>query len=442
MVTNGMRSNRKLGNILLNVALWVAVITSIVLADYVWTSDARFVHIQTQSENPSVSRHSSKISHNLFMPTQVYHRRGGQLYAVSDQKNLPLEFSKELRKTSLKNPLLFSQDEKNYRKFLRRDGFLQLTYNDQVTFAMLDGRFKHHKSSEFNRIFVPFVKSRYIWAGNDKNYRLYRIEVKPGTFKKLLRVASTGDSEPVHLYRLKNRETAFYTRPVTIKVYSYLISNQADTYFVTQLLGTSGVSRRTSRAGKQVYALNGGIYQRLTTKPGSGQYEYFNYYGGRSLHTSNGRLTASSYYVEKLGFLEQDMRFFEADRNKLSYQNFVEGYPVFATSSDQPQVMINFKKSGMALSFNSTDLQIPIPYEGKTVTLPATETVYDRLLQSGLRGNEIENLIVGLSMKQDSSHDKLVNLQPAYFVKVAGRWHKASDWISSQRGERNGLQTN
>lgn len=440
---NGMRYNKKVGGILLNIALWLAVIVSIVLADYVWTSDSRFAHIQTQSENPSISRRANKANRNLFMPTGVFHRRNGQLFAVSDEKNnLPLEFSKELRKTDVKNPLLFSQDQKNYRKFLKHDGILQLTYNDQVTFAMLDGRFKHHKSSEFNRIFIPFAKSKFIWAGNDQNYRLYRIEVKQSSFKRLLKVASLGDSESVRLYRMHGREVPFYTRPVTIKVYSYLVNHQADSYFVAQLLGTSGVSRRTSRNGRQVYALNGGIYQRLTTKPGSGHYDYFNYYGGRSRHTTNGRLTTSSYYAEKLGLLDQDLRFFEADGKQLSYQNFVEGYPVFVAENGQPQVFIDFRKSGMALSFNSTDLQIPIQYEGKTVTLPATETIYERLEQSGLRADQLENLLVGFTVKKDSSHDKLVNLQPTYFVKIAGRWHKANDWINIQRGTHNGLQTN
>lgn len=440
---NGMRYSKRLGSILLNVALWLAVIVSIVLADYVWTSDSRFAHIQTQSENPSISRRVNKTSRNLFMPTGVYHRRNGQLYAVNDERNnLPLEFSKELRKTTVNSPLLFSQDQKNYHRFLRRDGFLQLTYNDQVTFAMLDSRFKHHKASEFNRIFIPFAKSKYIWAGNDKNYRLYRLAVKPDSFKRLLKVASLGDSEAVRLNRMQGREVPFYTKPVTIKVYSYLVNHQADSYFAAQLLGTAGVSRRNSRNGKQVYALNGGIYQRLTTKPGSNQYDYFNYYGGRSLRGNNGRLTTSSYYVEKIGLLDQDLRFFEADGQQLSYQNYVESYPVFVTSDDQPQAELHFRKSGMALSFNSTDLQIPIPYEGKTVTLPATTTVYSRLEQSGLRASQLENFLIGFTLKKDSSHDKLVNLQPTYFVKIAGRWHRANDWISSQRGGHNGLQTN
>lgn len=146
------------------------------------------------------------------------------------------------------------------------------------------------------------------------------------------------------------------------------------------------------------------------------------------LATTTDRLLDSVYYVHRLGLMEQDLRFFDAEDNSVKYINYVEGLPVFLNKHDV-QVDTHFSNDAVTVAFNSTNLQIPIPFDGQTTTLEATEKVIERLKQHGLMQDNIENILIGAQVEDDKSHDNLVNLVPTYYVKAYGEWKSVNEWL-------------
>ena len=139
------------------------------------------------------------------------------------------------------------------------------------------------------------------------------------------------------------------------------------------------------------------------------------------------QLLESAAYVRKLGLTEQDLRFFEADGHKISYVNFVEGYPLFV--NDQlAQAQVTFKKESVSVSFNSLNLQIPIPYDGHKKKLLKTASLLKELTEIGIKESQIQEITIGYHIKNDAKRSDLITLVPTYFIKVNGEWNSLEGW--------------
>jgi regulatory protein YycH of two-component signal transduction system YycFG len=428
---NGMRFNRTFTATIMGIALAALVVLSIVLSIFIWTNDERFTQLNPNSDSYPTYHRSVKGMHNLFMPTHVFAYRSGRLYQVNDTKsNLPLEFTKEYGKNVSGSPTLESTTKAAYQKMMHKTSCVQLTFPDQISLGMLDSDFRRNRTREFNRLFID--KHR-IYAGNDRNYALYSLPETKQHFKKLRRLIKHAKKiTPVHFRRLNHYYLLMHQRNHTLHVYSYLINRQSDSYFSSRLLGTSSVARH-SHNGTTSYNLNGGVYQRLSVTQATHNYHYFNYYEGRKLKQTYRQLTESVYFVNQVGLMNQDLRFFEKDGNRVCYQNFIEGVPVFVQNRYEAQIAVDYRSRGLNVYFNSTDLQIPIPVAGQTQTLPATQTVLDRLQSAGINLRHLQGLTIGYTITQDNSHEKLVNLVPAYYAKINHHWQRVSDLLAQRQ---------
>lgn len=397
------------------------------------TNDQRFSHIdQPQSTNVArqQTRNRHKSLYDLYIPTSSYGFKNGKPYRLYDsENNLPFEFSKDLQKVKVTKVTYEGKKQENYELLLNNPNFIQLTYPDEITFKLFGSYNLPKGNREFNRIFIP-DSNQWLYLGNDETNQLYRIKIKNGNFNRLRRYAKKAHyKNQVSFVRLKSGYSTFFDKPVNWRVYSYLTNHQSDSYFVTRLLGASGVTSRTAKDGSTTYSLN--YYTRLRV-PHSGKknnhsYLYTNYEKNK-IPTASSRLLDSVYYVHRLGLTEQDLRFFDADENNVSYTNYIEGIPVFLNKHDL-QVTTNFASDAVMVSFNSVNFQIPVPFDGQTENLESTTSMLDNLEHHGLNRADVERVVVGFSVQKDNSHDSLINLIPTYYVKAYGEWKSANEWV-------------
>lgn len=410
-----------------------AIILSIVLWIFIMTNDQRFSQINQadSSSKQQLKTRSTKSLYDLCIPTNSYGYRNGQLYRLYDSKNnLSFEFSKDLQKLKVTSIKLISSSQSQYEKMLANQDYLQLTYPDKITFSVFATGTSKKDNRQLNRIFISTTgNNREIYIGNDKNYRIYRVKIKKGDFTRLRKYAQNAQYKtPIKFVKTKLGYTVYYTKTEKWRVYSYLTNKQADSYFVARLLGTSGVSTRTSKKGWTAYSLNYSTRLRVPkSKSNSDDYLYTHYEKNQYV-TNTSRLLDSIYYVHLIGLTEQDLRFFDADASSIRYTNYVEGTPVFLNKHDV-QVTTTFSTDSISVAFNSINLQIPIPFDGQTTTLAPTSEVVAKLKANGLDKSEIDDIVVGSQVQKDSTRDNLVNLVPTYYVKAYGEWKSVDEWM-------------
>lgn len=427
-----MKFKFKFSDLILEIVTVVVIILSIVLWIFIMTSDQRFSRInQTQPTHQQARSRNNKSLYDLYIPTNAYGFVDGKLYRLYDSKNnLPLEFSKELQNIEVESDVTkTSSTREKYEEVLNSPDYIQLSYPDEITFGLFTKLKTNKGNREFNRIFIP-KSNKWFYLGNDQNTSLYKVKLKKANFDTLRKYVKKAKNKfAVQFVRLKSGYSAFYTKSESWKVYSYLTTTQSDSYFVSRLLGTSGVTSRTSKNGHTTYSYN--YYTRLRV-PQSGEKNRHNYlythYEKEKIPTATNRLFDSVYYVHRLGLTEQDLRFFDADKNSVHYTNYIEGIPVFLNSHDL-QVDTKFSSDAVTVAFNSTNFQIPIPFDGQTQTIESTDEMISSLEKHGLKQADIERVMVGFKVEKDNSHDNLVNLIPTYYIKAYGEWKSESEWL-------------
>lgn len=429
-----MKFKSKLGDVFLMIGTFLAIAISIALWIFIMTNDQRCDRIN-QSSRSSYTRQQTKSRndkslYDLYLPTSSYGFRNGQLYQLYDsKKNLPFEFSKELKKLTVKRIVTLPASENRYKKMLNNENYIQLAYPDEITFNLFTSVTEKKDNREFTRVFIT-DSNKTLYLGNDKTDRIYRLSIKGANFNRLRQYAQNAHSKtPVHFVRLEAGYTPFYSNKNKWKVYSYLINHQSDSYFVSRLLGTSGVSSRTNKKGRTTYSLNYYTHLQVPRSGNQNDHTYlYTHYEKETIPSTTSRLLDSIFYVHRVGLMEQDLRFFDANKNSVSYINYIEGSPVFLNDGDS-QIYTTFSNESIMMNFNSTNFQIPIPFDGRTVTLESTDQLLHRLVNHGLEQSQISRIVVGFRVENDNSHDSLVNLIPTYYVKAYGGWKSADSWL-------------
>ncbi|WP_220220545.1 YycH family regulatory protein [Lactobacillus panisapium] len=425
----GMKSRFKFSDILLSVGTFIVFALSIVLWIFIMTNDQYFSRIdQTNNVSQNSRSRRSRIIYNLYLPTSAYGFKNGQPYRLYDaKKNLPLEYIKDLKEVKYKNIREVSSNQKEYEAMLNDPKYLQLTFPNEVSVNLFTKKNLKSTDQTFRRSFIS-PSNDVLYLGNDKTTTIYRVEIANANFNRLREYAAKSRAKkPVKFVRMKNSYETFYDQPENWRVYSYLTNTQTDSYFVSRLLGTANVTSSNNKKGWTTYSLN--YYTKLRvpdTKAGRHDMLYTRYEKQKNL-SENDCLIDSVEYVHKLGLSEQDLRYFDTTKDKLSYSNYIEGMPVFM-GKHSPQVSTKLTQDTEEVAFSNLELQIPIPFDGQTRTLPATGTVIQRLVNAGLKKTEIQRIIVAYRIEKDHSHDSLVNLIPTYYIKAYDQWKSAQEW--------------
>lgn len=428
-----MKFKFKFGDFFLGLATTLAIVLSILLWIFIMTSDQRFSNIgqdQNSTTKQQARSQSAKSLYDLYIPTTSYGFSNGKLCQLYDSKNnLTLEFTKEIKKAKAINKIKKIVDSQvEYEKYLNDPQYVQLVYPDEITFSLFNRLNNSTKDNrEFNRFFVS-KSNQWIYLGNDQTSQIYRIKISGANFNKLREYAQNAKNKnPVHLIRLKEGYSPFYSKATNGKVYSYLVNHQSYSYFVSRLLGTSGVTSKTNKSGQTTYSLN--YYTRLKVPDSdSDDHNYlYTHYEKNKIPNATNRLLDSVYFVHQIGLTEQDLRFFDADGTNVSYLNYIEGIPVFLNKHDL-QVQVTFSTDSTNVAFNSINFQIPIPFDGQTKELRPTEDVIKELAAHGLKQNDIQRITIGFKIEKDSSHHSLINLIPTYYVKAYDEWKSVSEW--------------
>lgn len=430
-----MRFKFKFGDLLLGLGMFIVIVLSIVLWIFIMTSDQRFSNIGQQNQNVTskeqVRNRSAKSLYDLFIPTTAYGFSNGSLCQLYDSKNnLTLEFTKEIKNAKAVNKIkkIVNNSQARYEEYLNSPEYIQLVYPDEITFSLFNQLNKSDSDDrEFNRFFVS-RSNQWIYLGNDQTNEIYRIKITGANFDKLRKYAQNAKTKsPVRLVRLREGYSPFYSREMASRVYSYLTNHQSYSYFVSHLLGTSGVTSKTNKNGQTTYSLN--YYTRLKVPASnSGEHNYlYTHYEKNKIPSATNRLLDSVYYVHQLGLTEQDLRFFDADGSNVSYLNYIEGIPVFLNKHDL-QVRTTFATDAITVAFNSINFQIPIPFDGQTKVIKPTQEIVDELSAHGLKQDDIQRIVIGFRMEKDSSRHGLINLVPTYYVKAYDEWKSVSEW--------------
>lgn len=426
----------KFSNVIIRVGLIVTVLLSIVLSFIIWSNNQSFDNRSDRTKNVVVSKDASTAINNAYLPTEVLYRdNNDRMMQIYDKtRNIPLELSKKFGKISLSNVSSYSRNPNRYTAMLANSKYLQLVYPDKVTLgtfakvSKIAGKITKEKRL-INRIFVPISGKGKLYFGDDETSKLYITDISSNPIKGLQQIINTANQKiKVELRRVGTEYTPFYTEDTQVGVYSYLITKQSENFFVSKLLGVTNVDSKES-SGIATYST--GPYQKVIVNRDKNIFSYSTFEDNTVPRNTAQLFEQSSSYLLKSGLTVKDMRYFENKDNTLSYRYYFEGLPVFLESDNSAAISIGYSSSVTIMIFKNIIFQIPIPVDGRTSTIPATETLVKEINEKGVHDNEIQRIELGLKLVHDKENTDLVDLVPTMYFKIFGEWKDAQSWLQS-----------
>ncbi|MBS1006414.1 hypothetical protein JK163_08935 [Levilactobacillus brevis] len=431
----------KITKTFLPLGLTLAVAVSVALSAMIWTNPAQYERNRQRSSNTTTTELSARPQKDVYLPTQVvYTNANGNQELLNNRKvSLTTEIREALSKWELGRVRTVNVSSKAaYMKFLQTKSSVLLSYAAPINVKMYNtvfGSQLNRTATKFSRILVPLTDTGDIYLLNDQDHRVYRVTVRKSHTQALKQILQENLFRiNVKLDWLNQTVMPYVTSQVTVPSYSYLVNQQSTDYFTTRLLNSGESTNVSAKKNKDSTTYSDGASRQMTVYNKRGTALFEDYSAMQASLSFSQALTAGYSAVKSIGLPMENLRYYGYDTGKstVTYRSFVEGFPIF-NQSDYGAARIQMLSQGVRrYNFSLYSLQVPVPTDKKSATLPGTQQVIDQLTAAGYSQKKISTLQLGYQWKTSTSSDKVVNLTPTWYVYYAGSWKTYIQMLKTQ----------
>ncbi|AKP67918.1 YycH family regulatory protein [Companilactobacillus ginsenosidimutans] len=434
----------KFSRLVVQILLVVAVVTSFILSFFIWTNTARYQRGRNIDVSTSdVDKNKTPID-QIISPTQIIWQDGkDQRLLYNNKDNISFNMQKTIKNWKVGEfKEEFTKDGAKYQKLIQRKDMIQLIYPTDISIRTLgyllgNNQLQKAKDHPFNRILLSTddKDTDEIYLANDENYTVYKASVKGASADPIIKLARKANIDlKVKLNLMKHGVVTFYSDPITLKRYSYVMSSKADSEYTTNLFDTNTDDINNSAEGN-TYTYSVGESKRLVSDHDKNELTFSDY---TDTSVPKDLLTFFQRGYKKATNIQNsvsNLRLYDASwKNKtLIYREYVEGFPIFK-KSEFGSIKIVFSRNGSTEQFLNKVLEVPVPSDLRNVTLKPTTEIMKELNNAGYSPSDIQKLEVGYQWTNEEDNNSVVDLEPTYYIKINNHWKSFDDWtgISAQ----------
>ncbi|WP_125711070.1 YycH family regulatory protein [Companilactobacillus zhongbaensis] len=428
----------KFSRLIVQILLVVAVITSFVLSFFIWTNTARYQRDRNVDVASSdVDKNKTPID-QIISPTEVIWQDGkNQRLIYNNKDNISFNMQDIIKdwKVGIFHRE-FSKDGAKYQKMIQKKKMIQLVYPTNISirtlgYLMSNNQLQKAKDHPFNRILFSTDEDdeNEVYLANDKTYTVYEASVKGASAAPILKLAKKANIDlKVKLNLLKHGVVTFYSEPITLKRYSYVMSSKDDSEYTANLFDTNSDEINNSSNGN-VFSYSVGESKRLVSDHDKNELTFSDY-------------TDTSVPKDYLSFFQRgykkatniqdsvsNLRLYDANwkEKTLVYREYVEGFPIFK-KSEYGSIKIAFSRNGSSEQFLNKVLEVPVPSDMRNATLKPTTQIMTELDNIGISPSDVQKLEVGYQWTNEENNSSVIDLEPTYYIKVDNHWRSFEDW--------------
>lgn len=428
----------KFSRLIVQILLVVAVITSFVLSFFIWTNTARYQRDRNVDVASSdVDKNKTPID-QIISPTQVIWQDGkNQRLIYNNKDNISFNMQDIIKDWKVGTfHREFSKDGAKYQKMIQKKKMIQLVYPTNISirtlgYLMSNNQLQKAKDHPFNRILFSTDEDdeNEVYLANDKTYTVYEASVKGASAAPILKLAKKANIDlKVKLNLLKHGVVTFYSEPITLKRYSYVMSSKDDSEYTANLFDTNSDEINNSSNGN-VFSYSVGESKRLVSDHDKNELTFSDY-------------TDTSVPKDYLSFFQRgykkatniqdsvsNLRLYDANwkEKTLVYREYVEGFPIFK-KSEYGSIKIAFSRNGSSEQFLNKVLEVPVPSDMRNATLKPTTQIMTELDNIGISPSDVQKLEVGYQWTNEENNSSVIDLEPTYYIKVDNHWRSFEDW--------------
>ncbi|KRN89345.1 hypothetical protein [Ligilactobacillus ceti] len=446
----------KIRNVLLYLALVIAVLFSIVMSGFLWLNPIyiqRHYQIEKKNQKKNINNENikKKSSNLVYSPTSLVDNKGNASYKLTSEKIDVLQnVLKSIKTWHMTDLAIENVSKKEYQSYLQIKNSLVLNYSAPVTLSWIKNLFVNDlvtvkKLPKIMHIVIPYEsKKSEIYLLDENNLQLLKVHIEKQNLKALKKIIKDKNLQKNQItwQDIDGRCVMYYQNAVQVPNYSYLLEKQGADIYITRLLGANGSSLISSKEqrGKMVYY--DGTDKRMIINNQLGMVSYINYDDERNYHDDKKVMEKNKINFTEmleldlqklitLGIGLDDLRYdeYNSHNHVIAYRSYINGLPIISDRLYGTYQLQTIKNGGLRLDFSLYTLQVPVPSQKNSTELVATKEVLKRLAQYGYTLDNITDIKMGYSWKPNAATKEVIDLEPTYFIYYNGIWLNCSEIV-------------
>lgn len=423
----------RLSEKIIRIALLALILLSLVLTYAIWLSPTvKTTEVNTTKQTVKNAQNYAKAT-DAFLPLRgIWDIHGGKYQTSSE--NLLATTQARLTESTYGQLQQVASGETEIQNYYSLSDGVELNYEGDFSLAEYVKVFdmpislkalKNSDTITFSKIQVDFARKKIRFLNYKENI-VYEAtaSVDVSNIKEIYeknqgRYLSMSSDNPTFPRLLETQER------VRLKKYSYILTTQSYSLFRNAFFQNPDQAKGEEEASGTRSFISG--HEELMMDE---QKRLVTFNGELPESLKNDSIYSQTFhYISRLGTAVGNLRYFDQKDKMINYRIFVEGYPIFSTSSKgkmsisvEPQPNNTDAKVSIQISMDT--VQVPIPSD-EEVELPSTLEVENNLAAAGIDLTRIKSFIIGYTWQDVDGVNKLVSLMPEWFVKYDDNWYSA-----------------
>lgn len=432
---------------ILSATLYILVAISLFLTGRILSTPGTLSNSQnTGTTAPTASLINTKNVADVFAPTYMTMHTDQKVYLSQDPAVMKAvnELLGNGEMAGIESVLTYTPEE--YDAFVMSADQLEITFSEGVPLELLSRYFndlqEDYFTDEIDRIIIPTDEGAPIYLLSDSTKQVF-VVARPEQLGQQMADIYEGNKESftaVIPYALADAITYLPEQEVTVPKLVYLAERAPNSSFINLLFDDTTELKDNGNDEFVSYSDN---ISELSIEKTTGLLSYYR----NSLDNeemSNYRLIRNSFHeIKLLDNWTNPFYFYDYDEatGNVYFRRYVNGFPIFG---DVDYGLTRIKMSGstvVELQFSTQVIQTPLVDRQEDTVLISGDQLLGELKKAGYNTEDIQKITVGYDWAFSEESNRIVDLTPKWFIKMADKWQTLDKWIAAKEtdGAANGF---
>lgn len=428
---------------IIKVVLAALIVLSLFLTFMIWTMPSQFNEETNTSQGTTSSVSIERELSQVFGPTQIALHKNGEIN-VFTQADTVESLTKEMtnwKVVALDEPVELTNEE--YTEKLSQGNALEMVFIENISFGIFSDRFDNlageYQDRAFNRMYFLEDDLSQIYFYNTHSKLFYSESVEGINEKKIDKIINPENTKTYSATTALEEGKQIYTsiEEVELPYLSYLVERQTNQLFIERLFDDTSEVRENSDNSDNIVSYNDYVSELQINE----NTDMLTYYRNRSTENKLSITeTLRSSYNELIQYENWAAAVHYFDYNdstrEVTYRRYIEGFPVFSETFDYGTTHITVVEDGLSqLQVPLVIAQTPISDVEEQKTLPSGLSIIEALVGNGYNNAEIDDIKIGYTWTNSTESDRVINLEPNWYVKIDGTWEIAQNLLLDEGGQ-------
>ncbi|MFL2105357.1 YycH family regulatory protein [Desemzia sp. FAM 23991] len=422
------------------IVLTLLIVLSLFLTVLLWRNPGGYVVQTENNEAPVVSSVTfDRQLSTVFGPTEVAEHTNQGTFITKNKAVLSSLFTafQNFEVNDVTDPITMNGE--NYIDTVSQASNVELIFSSAIPFGLYQDSFsflpREYENRTFNRMYLSLDNPGVIYFYNTRSMLFYEAEVS--NIDTDLIPTALKENESSHIeaesVSLKEHITYLPVNSLELPVLNYLVEEQPNSLFIERLFDdTSEIQTVINEELSRYYD----YFSELSIDNEKDILTYTRPQVGTdndSLSTtvlnSFNKLIQYEHWPNELYYYG-----YSSVTNEVEFRRYIKGYPIFGTPDYGGTFVTVSDNSMTALEMPTVVAQTPISDQETDKELYAVDELTSVLASAGQSLNDIDDIKVGYTWNYSDESNRVVTLEPNWYVKVNGNWMSVQTLISSSKG--------